>query len=255
MEYGILECPKCRYSKMSGYSFWASRIIFGSKKQWLFYNRIKGKSGWRYCTLCYLSHQRIYKFYDPCGFCFNPCSENDKKKCTSILSVIAVMILIIIIYFFLYLFYLIFLFWFDVCYCLCGKEDFYLILSEKGELITPVYDGLWKDLDTQNFTEEFWIENFSNLFKCDKCLFKSNTFKTFLISQVRNIFNNQDNAAIETNISHTAINYKIDRGEFSQSNKENIFVSPKTEIIEISEKVKDKHGKNDTKNSITKKKK
>ena len=134
MEYGIFKCPKCGYNKMSGYSFWASRMLIKGLKQWLFYNKIKKKCIWKCWSLLSLCDVKTRIWYDPCGCCFNPCSIRDKEKCTLYFQALMKIIFVIILHFFLFLIYLIFFFWFDVFYCLCYRKKYYSILSEKGEL-------------------------------------------------------------------------------------------------------------------------
>ena len=75
------------------------------------------------------------------------------------------------------------------------------------EKIIPIKDGLWKNFETTGYADYFWQDNFPNLFKCKKCLYKENNFDKFLrkngIMVVVN--NNQDNVSQLVNTTDSPV--------------------------------------------------
>ena len=59
VEYGELICPNCQQKGMDKYIFWTSRLINEYTKQWLFYNKIKKRRGWK-CLLCPCYKEKLY---------------------------------------------------------------------------------------------------------------------------------------------------------------------------------------------------
>ena len=98
LEYGVLICPNCQRQGMNKYSLWSSRLINEYTKQWLFYNKIKKRRGWKCWSIFGLCNKKIKNWYDPGNCCFNPCSSGT-NMCTGLLKVL-------FIYFFLGLFIL-----------------------------------------------------------------------------------------------------------------------------------------------------
>ena len=216
-EYGTFLCPNCKNTLMGGYAYWASRMLYNGKKQWLFYNRIEEKRGW----ICWsffelIKCPRTDKWYDPCGCCFNPCKretikrddvEEDDECCLSYMKCT----LLICLYYFLLLGYLIFFLWFDIYYCFCYMEKKYVIIKENGEEKVPVTKGLWDDenITPDKYTDEYWDTNakkFPSLFKCKKCLYGV-SYQNFTVKQEKEpteIIEVNQNETSATGINNTA---------------------------------------------------
>jgi len=174
VEYGELICPNCEHKGMNKYTFWSSRIINEYTKQWLFYNKIKKRRGWKCWSICELCKKKIDKWYDPCNCCFDPCSG----------GICVVLLKILFLYYlfgFIYIGYVLLFLWFDIFYCFCYKQKFYEVLMSNGkEKIIPIKDGLWKNFETTGYADNFWKDNFPNLFKCERCCCQKSTFYEFL---------------------------------------------------------------------------
>ena len=68
--------------------------------------------------------------------------------------------------------------------------------------IIPIKDGLWKNFEITGYNDYFWEDNFPNLFKCERCYYKKNTFKEFLRNEGNMVVdNNQDTGTHSVNIT------------------------------------------------------
>jgi len=201
IEYGELMCPNCQHKGMDKYRFWSSRLINKYTKQWLFYNKIPTKRKWKCWSIFEICGKKTKVWYDPCNCCFNPCKVDKEIKTNEeaevqLCIVILKFLFIYELYALIYIGYVILFLWFDIIYFLCYREKLYVILMENGQEKTiPIKDELWKNFETTGYADYFWQDNFPNLFKCKKCLYKENNFDKFLrkngIMVVVN--NNQDN--------------------------------------------------------------
>ena len=189
IEYGELICPNYQYKGMNKYTFWSSRIINEYTKQWLFYNKIEKRRGWKCWSIFELCSKKINNWYDPWGCCFNPCSGNT-GLCVGLLKILFIYFL----FGFIYLGYIFLFLWFDIFYCFCYKQKFYQILMPNGgDKTIPIKEGLWKNFETAGYTDFFWEDNFPNLFKCKRCCCQKRTFYEFLRKGGNMVvINNQD---------------------------------------------------------------
>ena len=196
VEYGELSCPNCQHKRMNKYEFWSSRLINECTKQWLFYNKIKKKRGWKCWSIFELCGRKTENWYDPCGCCFNPFQMDketiEKSKAKDICCILIIKLLFLyFLYGFIYIGYVFLFFWFDIVYCICYKEKFYKILmANREEKTFPINDGFWKHFEITGYQDFFWEENFQGLFKCERCHYEKNTFYEFLRKQRNNVVNN-----------------------------------------------------------------
>ena len=212
-EYGVLFCPNCRRKGMNKYTYWSSKRLYGGTKQWLFYNKNKIKKGWKCWSIFEICGKTTKNWYDPCDCCFNPLKVDketvEKSKAKELLGIVIIRALVIyFLYAFIYIGYIFLFLWFDIFYFLCYKEKYYEILMHDGQIKTiPVKDGLWQHFEkTGYYTSSFWENNFPNLFKCEKCCYKKNTFKEFLRNEGNMVVNNnQDTGTHLVNITDSNI--------------------------------------------------
>ena len=58
------------------------------------------------------------------------------------------------------------------------KKNIKIICTGKGEQRFSEEEDIWKNIDNNIFTEQFW-KNYPHLFRCSKCAYNSNTFIGF----------------------------------------------------------------------------
>ena len=108
-----------------------------------------------------------------------------------------------------------------IYYPFCNKDK--ISCDGYGVLIIKEGEYLWKNQGGNKNTEEYWVNNFKRLFKCDSCNYAGQSFKDFigndnLIVNVNNDsttmvnttqINSQSEESIKVQLSIKLIFYKV----------------------------------------------
>ena len=193
---GKLICPKCQNNGMSNYLYYDS--VKSNVENWFFYNTQPEKKRWKCWALLELCGKTPNHWYDPCGWCFNPCKytpdvvttvngiEVNRQKdaacgicCCIIFSCVCYLI---------YAMYVTVFVWYDIYYYFCKKRKTEkVIFNGNGNMIRDSDSNYWINVNPNLYTENFWCYNYPNLFQCTRCNYFGKSFKEFLdINQSHN---------------------------------------------------------------------
>ena len=185
---GRLICPKCHNLGMSNYLYYESNICDG-QELWIFYNSETKRDNWKCWALLEVCGCTVHKWYDPCNCCFNPC----KYTPTVVTEVNGVEVsrekdcfcgmcccfLFFLVCYLIYIFYFTIFFWYDLYYHFCKtSKEIKTVCTGNGEqLVENSYN--WAENDNV-YTENYWCNNYPNLFNCKKCNYHGKSFKEFI---------------------------------------------------------------------------
>ena len=198
MESGDLFCPKCHSGGMNKYLYYESNNL-SRVTYWIFYNTKEKSNSWKCWCCCeaILGH-KPKKWYDPCGWCFNPCKaagtprdiyavdgygnklykvNDDAHSCCAMFCCL----IWIFVCYFIYALYVIFFCWCDIYNYFCNKKVTKEICLGNSESEFSDDDNFWNNIKGDElYTEKYWTRMHPNLFRCLKCGWTSNSFLDFL---------------------------------------------------------------------------
>ena len=130
MSSGHLKCPKCQTPGMSGYLYYDSKNL--NDTHYIFYNTEAELKKWKCWALLGLCGTEPNHWYDPCGWCFNPCNytptivtkvdgvevSRQKDFCCGVCCCICFLCVCYLIY----AMYAMVFVWYDLYYYFCKKR-------------------------------------------------------------------------------------------------------------------------------------
>ena len=187
MNSGELKCPSCQNPGMSDYAYYDSI----GDKHWFFYNTQTQFNQWKCWALLESCGTYPKHWYDPCGWCFDPCDHTPdivtKVNGVQVSRQIDYATGFCCCFFFLivceiiYVMYCSIFFWYDLYYYFCkGTTTNKVIFIGNGERVVPSNSYYWTNVDPNFFTEKYWVDNFPNLFHCTRCNYQGKSFKEFM---------------------------------------------------------------------------
>lgn len=216
MPSGHLLCPKCKNWGMSNYYFYESR----NYNKYIFYNRKEGSRECKCWALLYHCGYTVHNPIDPCGLLDAICKSYKKDEAEAPVVIeyengiekrrykdscgYCYCILYLLVCYFILAFYVMIFFWYDLYYAFFKKPKIYkIICTGNGSKIVPEEDVLDSDFNI----EEYWCNNFPNLFKCtnSECGYQGESFKEFM--DINQISGEPVNiASIQNDVTNTGIN-------------------------------------------------
>ena len=213
---GRLICRYCHHNGMGGYTYWESKLVYNNQEIYIFYNKKKESKKWKCWALLGYCGCSIYNWWDPFGLFVKICnqenttrSRNDDKESTSTQLCICIIKLCIVIFIFeiYFILYFFFCIWFDIYYAFCNKDKIRHVCDGYGELIIKEGEDMWRNRVGNKYTEEYWVNNFKRLFKCDSCNYAGQTFKDFIGNDDLIVNVNNDST---TMVNTTQINSQLE---------------------------------------------
>ena len=190
MRSGELRCPNCHNPGMSNYYYYDS--IQSNGNLWFFYNIDSEVKTWKCWALLYACGSRPKHWYDPCGWCFNPCDYTPDVVTTvngvevnrapdGAIGICCCMIFLCVCYL-IYGMYASLFFWYDLYYFFCKPvKEYKIIFIGNGEMRVEIDSYYWVNNNyTHIYTEQFYCDNFPNLFYCTRCNYHGKTFREFM---------------------------------------------------------------------------
>lgn len=152
--------------------------------------------------------------YATCKWCDSSCRKKYCKGCYILLRFIFFPFYIIL--------YILLFFWFDLINYLCcqrNKQYYYNIGGQDNSIICSDSKYIWNYIGNKEYTEDFWIFSFKNLFQCSNCKKKHNKFIDYIKKpEEKIVINQQSDTTItespsENNIleNHIAIDIQNDQ--------------------------------------------
>ena len=186
MKNGSLYCPKCKSVGMNGYTNWESRNLNNNKRQYIFYKNITKQYVWICWIIFKFMGCDLNKWYDPFNLLDSTDSFEDEiidensweMSWLNLIIAIKINFSLFIITLLFIIYFIIFI-WFDIYYWYSDIKKYKVLLTGNHEEIISDDENIWKKITSEDCTEEFWCDNYSDKFICNKCPFKSCTFYDF----------------------------------------------------------------------------
>ena len=190
MKSGKLRCPNCQSPGMGNYLYYDS-IYSSGNTLWFFYytqTQIKTWKCWALLEVCgtYPKH-----WYDPCGWCFNPCDYTpdvvttvngvEVSRSADLATGFLCCLIFLCVCYLIYGMYASIFIWYDLYYYFLKELPTYkIIFIGNGEMKVDSDSDYWVNYNPNLYTEQFLCDNFPNLFFCRSCYYYGKSFRDFL---------------------------------------------------------------------------